>query len=183
VAFEVAETLKAPLDVCVVRRTELPADGGFLNVAVIGGRVILGGSEMVRTAKISEAMLLRIVQRESREIGRRQRAYRGNYPEVGVAGRAVVLVDDGLAAPEGFIAALRAIRARGAEQLIAALPVAATSSYRRLFAVADDVLCLEVSSSFRGVGASYADFADVSDLDVRALHEAARTRRPGSFLD
>lgn len=183
VAFEVAATLKAPLDVCVVRRIELPDGGGFLNVAVIGGRVIVGGAELARTAKISDAALLRIVQRESREVGRRQRVYRGNYPEVAIVGRTVVLVDDGLAAPEAFIAAVRAIRARGVARLLVALPVAATSSYRRLFAIVDDVLCLEVSSPFRGVGASYADFAEVSDLDVRALHEAARNRRQGQVFD
>jgi predicted phosphoribosyltransferase len=177
VAFEIAATLKAPLDVCVVRRIELPEGGGFLNVAVIGGRVIVGGAEMARSAKISDATLLRIVQRESREVGRRQRAYRGNYPEVEIVGRTVVLVDDGLAAPEAFIAAVRAIRARGAARLLVALPVAETSSYRRLFAIVDDVVCLEISTPFRGVGASYADFAEVSDLDVRALHEAARNRR------
>jgi predicted phosphoribosyltransferase len=180
VGFEVAAGLNAPLDVCVVRRVEVPHGGGFLNLAVASGRVILSESKRAAST-IPEKMLLRIAQREGCEISRRERAYRGEHSEVGVKGRPVVLVDDGLGSPEPFVAAVAAIRARAAARVIVAVPVAASSSYRQLFAIVDDVVCLELPQPFHGVGASYADFSEISDLDVRVLHEAARDRARREF--
>jgi predicted phosphoribosyltransferase len=183
VGFEVASTLKAPLDVCVVRRVEIPDGSGALNLAVASGRVILSQTRRAAASQLSELTLTRIAQKEGREINRRERAYRGEHPEVGIAGRRVVLVDDGLGAPETFIAAVAAVRARAAASVIVAVPVANGSSYCQLRAVVDDLVCLEIPAPFHGIGAAYVDFAEISDRDVRSLHEAARNRAAQAFLD
>jgi len=183
VGFEVAGALNAPLDVCVVRRVEVPDTGGILNLALANGHVILSESRRASDAEISEKVLTRIVQKEGREISRRERAYRGEHAELSVAGRSVILVDDGLAAPEAFITAVASARARSAARVTVAVPVAAGSSHRQLAAIVDDLVCLELPQPFHGVATSYADFSEVTDLDVRYLHAAARTRARRALLD
>jgi predicted phosphoribosyltransferase len=179
VGFEIAAGLSAPLDVCVVRSVEIPDSGAVLSLAGAGDRVILSAHKKGEHAStISEHTFTRIVRKESREIARRERAYRGLHSAICVAGRTVMLVDDGLAAPEAFIAAVAAVRARDASRVIVAVPVATSSSYHRLLASVDDFVCLEIPSPFHGIGASYMDFSEVSDLDVRQLHEAARNHAP-----
>ena len=176
VGLEVATKLNAPLDVCVVRRIELPDSGGFLNLTLAGGRLVVSDMERTQNIKMSENALFRILEKETREVARRQRAYRGDYPEIVIAGRSVLLVDDGLAAPDALIAAAAVARALAAVRLVVAVPVATGPSYRQLLRFVDEIVCLEVASPLHGIGASYADFAEVSDLDVRSLHEAARNR-------
>jgi predicted phosphoribosyltransferase len=182
VGFEVAAGLNGPLDVCVVRQVEIPNAGGILNLAIASGRVIMSESKRAAST-VSEQTATRIAQKEGSEISRRERAYRGEHPEVRLSGRTVVLVDDGLGAPEPFVAAVAAVRARGAARVVVAVPVAASSSYRQLFAIVDDLVCLDLPQPFHGVGASYADFSEVSDPEVRALHEAASVRAQRAFLD
>jgi putative phosphoribosyl transferase len=183
IGFEVAARLSAPLDICVVSRFELPEWGGSLSVALAGGRLFVSDAGGPHTSKISQTALLRIMRRQSREVGRRQQAYRGEHPEIDVGGRTVVLVDDGFAAPQTFRAAVAAVRARAAARVVVAVPVAADACYRQLFNLVDEVVCLEVLNVFREIDASYADFSEVSDLDVRSLHEAARKRSPNAHLD
>lgn len=183
VGFEVAVNLNAPLDICIVRRLELADAEGVIGVAVASGHVIVSVSKRANPAKVSDDALTRIVRKESREINRRERAYRGEQREIAIAGRTVILVDDGLAAPETFVAAVAAVRARRAAKLIAGIPVAASSSHRQLLPLVDELVCLELPQPFHGVGASYADFTEVSDLEVRRLHEAARNRLPPALLD
>jgi putative phosphoribosyl transferase len=183
VGYEVSANLHVPLDVCVVRRVEVPDTGGILNLALANGRIVLSETRQAHAASVSEKALTRIVQKEGREIGRREKAYRGEHPEVPLAGRRVILVDDGLAAPEGFVAAVAAVRARSAASVVIAVPVAVSSSYRQLFSIVDELICLEVLSPFQGIAASYEDFSEVSDLEVRRLHEAARCRARRELLD
>jgi len=183
VAFEVSARLNAPLDVCVVRRVEIPDTGGILNLSLANGHVILSEFRRAQTGAVSEKTLTRIVQKEGREISRRTRAYRGEHVEVDVAGRPVILVDDGLAAPEAFIAAVASVRARAAARVTVAVPVAAGSSHRQLRAIVDEMVCLELPSPFHCIATSYDDFTEVSDLEVRRLHELARTRVLRRYLD
>jgi predicted phosphoribosyltransferase len=116
------------------------------------------------------------VRKETRAISRCENAYRGDRPAVRVTGRTVILVDDGLAAIETLMTAITAIRASMPARLVVALPVAAGSSYRKLLGLVDDVVCLELPTPFQDVGSCYADFSEVSDLDVRRLHTAASER-------
>ena len=183
VAYEVSAGLNAPLDVCVVRRVEIPNTGGILNLALADGRIVLSESRQAQASAMTEKALARIVQKEGREIGRREKAYRGDHSELRIAGRRVILVDDGLASPEAFVAAIAAVRARGAAGVVVAVPVAASSSYRQLRAIVDELVCLELPSPFHGIAASYEDFSEVSDLDVRCLHDAARIRARRELLD
>ncbi len=161
VGFEVAAALNAPLDVCVVRRVEVPDTGGILNLALGNGHVILSESNRTRNSAMSERFLMRVVQREGR----------------------VILVDDGLAAPETFIAAVASIRARCAARVTVAVPVAAGSSLRQLLAIVDDLVCLELPNPFHGIGVSYDDYSEVTDLEVRHLHGAARMRVSRDLCD
>ncbi|HEX3850603.1 MAG TPA: hypothetical protein VHW01_06525, partial [Polyangiaceae bacterium] len=131
---------------------------------------------VIAALSVAQKDLVRLVRRETLAISRCENAYRGDRPAVRVTGRNVILVDDGLAAIETLMTAIVAIRASVPARLVVALPVAAGPSYRKLLGLVDDVVCLELPTPFPDIGSCYADFSEVSDLDVRRLHTAASER-------
>ncbi len=169
VAAEVARSLGAPLDVLVVRKLGVPwqRELGVGAVAEGGEPVVDRGA--VAALGLTSVELGRVQAAERDELTRRVEAYRGNRPPVAVDGRTAVLVDDGLATGGTAIAAVRAVRARGAARVVVAVPVASTEAVERLRREADLVVCPLVPPSFRAVGTWYADFGQVSDAEVVAL--------------
>jgi len=104
---------------------------------------------------------------QSRECRRREREYRGIRPAVRVAGRDVVLVDDGLATAGPMEAAVKGARALKASRVIVAAPVGAPDVCWQLMGVADEVVCPLAPTAFRSVGAYYDDFRAIGDAEVR----------------
>ena len=104
---------------------------------------------------------------ERAELDRRERAYRGDRPPLPLAGRTVVLVDDGLATGASMRAAVRAVRSAGPARVVVAVPVAAAETCRSLEAEADEVVCPLAPKGFRAVGGWYEDFSATSDDEVR----------------
>jgi predicted phosphoribosyltransferase len=103
------------------------------------------------------------------EIERRQQAYLGGRPRLEVAGRVAILVDDGIATGMTMCVASRAIAAHGPRQLVVAVPVAAADVVAGLRREVDDVVCLEEQEHLLAIGYHYADFAQVSDDDMREM--------------
>jgi predicted phosphoribosyltransferase len=115
------------------------------------------------------------VAREERELWRREQAYRGGRPPVEVAGRSIILVDDGLATGSTMRAAVEGLRRRGPRRIAVAVPVAATQTCEALAGEVDDILCAQTPEPFLAVGLWYQDFGQTTDEEVReVLEEAAR---------
>jgi predicted phosphoribosyltransferase len=122
------------------------------------------------------------IARQLSEIKRRRRVYLGDKPPPALAGRTIIIVDDGIATGSTARAALRAVRKAGARRIVLAVPVAPEDTIEQLGAEVDDTVCLSSPSPFIAVGAHYGEFPQLADADVIALLEErhrAMTRPPG----
>jgi predicted phosphoribosyltransferase len=175
VAAEVAAALGAELDVVAVRKLGLPGrpELAMGALAAVGDTVESVRSEAVLASVTVDAAAADEVRRaELAELRRRQQAYRGDRPPPDLAGRTVVLVDDGLATGSTARAALTAVRGAGPAAVVVAVPVGAPDVCAGLDA--DQVVCLLTPSPFGAVGRYYDDFGETTDAEVRA----ALTRPP-----
>ena len=168
VAAEVAAALDAPLDLVLVRKIGVPFQPELAMGAVVDGAapIIVRNEEIIELAGIDEPTFEAVCEKELGEIERRRKRYLGTRERIEVAGRAVILIDDGIATGATTRAALRAIRLREPKRLILAVPVAPTESLKGLREDADKVVCLEDHESFSAIGFYYADFRQVSDKEV-----------------
>ncbi|POX41469.1 phosphoribosyltransferase [Streptomyces sp. Ru73] len=177
VAAEIARELGAPLDVLVARKIGAPGQRELGIGALAGEDPPLFDRRALEFLSLSEDRLAADVARERGELHRRERLYRGDRPPPEVAGRTVILVDDGLATGMTATAALRALRSRGPAAVVLAVPVASPTTAAALAEEADVVLCLSKPPDFRAVGEWYEDFTQVSDEDVlRTLERAGADR-------
>jgi erythromycin esterase-like protein/predicted phosphoribosyltransferase len=169
VAWEVAAALHAPLDAFVVRKLGVPGHEEFAAGALAsGGRVVLN-DDVVRGLRITPQQLRDVAEREGRELIRREAAYRDGRPPTDVTGKTVILVDDGLATGASMFAAVQALREAEPAQIVIAVPAAPESTCREFAGLVDDMVCASMPTPFLAVGASFWDFSQVSDKEVRAL--------------
>ncbi|MEH0403132.1 phosphoribosyltransferase family protein [[Kitasatospora] papulosa] len=169
VAYEVAQALGAPLDVIVVRKLGVPyhPELGFGAIGEGGVRII--SEEIVRRTGVGEKDLVAVERAEAAELVRRAHAYREGRPRLPLKGRAVVVVDDGVATGATARAACQVVRAQGAAYVVLAVPVAPPDAAARLREDADEVVCLSAPVLFSAVGEWYRDFSQTSDEEVVAL--------------
>lgn len=137
--------------------------------AIATGGIEVLNHELVAQLGISPAAIERVKQKEAQEIARRERAYRGSRPMPQLAGREVVLVDDGLATGATMRAAVLALRQHRPRRIVVAVPVAPPDTVQLLEEEADEVICPLTPELFLGVGNWYEDFRQVSDDEVRTL--------------
>lgn len=180
VAYEVAVALGAPLDVFLVRKLGVPDREELAMGAVASGGVIVVNDDVVRSLNIRPQTLQRVAEREGRELLRRQRAYRDDSPPPQLQGKTVILVDDGLATGVSMHAAIQGLRHHRPAHIIVAIPAAPESTCRDLAMMADDVVCLTTPTPFLAVGASYWDFTQTTDAEVRDLLSAAQATVPAA---
>jgi erythromycin esterase-like protein/predicted phosphoribosyltransferase len=178
VGYEVATALSAPLDVFLVRKLGVPGHEELAMGAIASGGVIVINDDVIRGLGIAPETIQRVAEEEGRELQRREQAYREGRPAPDVAGQVVILADDGLATGASMRAAVQALRQLGPARIVVAVPAAPESACRELAAMADEVVCATTPSPFFAVGASYWDFAQVTDEEVRDLLRTAATSRP-----
>jgi putative phosphoribosyl transferase len=178
VAAELARTFAAPLEIMAVRKLGAPGNPelGVGALAEEGTAVLDPRSAAM--AGLSRAMLDEAVERESAELRRRVELYRQGRAPLQLGGRDVILVDDGLATGLSDLAALRALRKRGAARVVVAAPVGSGAAISMLEQEADRVLCVTVPERLGGVGLWYRDFSPVSDEEVVRLIAAAAMGAP-----
>ena len=177
VAFEVARSLNAPLDVLVVRKLGVPGHEELAMGAIASGGVRVVNEEVVGQLGITGATLEAAVAREAAELRRRERAYRGDRPFPKLNGRTVIVVDDGIATGSTMVAAVRALRGLGAARVIAASPTVAPPTAEGIRREADDLVAVIMPADFAGVGQWYDDFTQTTDGEVRDLMAKAAAPR------
>ncbi len=184
VAAEVAAVLDAPLDLILVRKIGVPFQPELAMGAVVdGGKpVIVRNEDVISLTGVSEQEFNATCDRQLAEIERRRKLYLGDRPHPQIAGRTVIVVDDGIATGATTRAALQAIRMRKPSKLVLAVPVAPTEFLKELRDEADEIICLEDYEDFGAIGLFYSDFAQVSDtevIEILARHQIKSQAIPG----
>jgi|SRR5919112_3552780 predicted phosphoribosyltransferase len=169
VAYEVARALDAPLDVFLVRKLGVPGHEEVAMGAVATGGVRVLNAQVTRALGIPDYVIDAVAAKEEQELARRERLYRGDRPPPDVRGRAVILVDDGLATGATMRAAIQALRQQQPAQIVVAVPTASPETCDELRTDVDDVICAVTPEPFYAVGLWYEDFSQTSDEEVRDL--------------
>ena len=169
VGFVIAHELGLPLDVLIVRKLGLPGHEEYAIGAVGSSGVRVIQPEVLKAFGVSQAALEQICMRELSEIARRERQFRGARPWPVLAGKTVILVDDGLATGSTMMAAIEIARRQAPARLIAAVPVGAQLSCVALEAEVDELICLLRPADFRAVGQWYRHFEQTTDEEVQDL--------------
>jgi len=176
VAVGVARALSVPLDVLMVRKIGHPAApelglGAIAEDGAGGAAEPYFDPEMLSRVGLTEDDLTAVVARERAELARRVALYsrKSGAESTLTAGRLVIVVDDGLATGVTARAALRAVRARGASRSVLAVPVAAAAAISDIEKETGEVVTLVTPRRFRSVGEWYADFGQLTDVDVLTL--------------
>jgi predicted phosphoribosyltransferase len=178
VAYEVARALDAPLDVFIVRKLGVPGHEELAMGAIASGGIQLVDDAVVRQLRIDDETIDAVARIEQRELERRERQYRGDRPLPDVAGRTVILVDDGLATGASMRVAVAALKREHPARIVVAVPVAPLETCEALRRDADDVVCAVTPERFYAVGLWYEDFTQTTDEEVHDL--LTRARQEGS---
>ena len=171
VALPVAEHLGAPLDVIVVRKLGVPWQPELAMGAIGEGGVRVLDETVRSISAVSEEDVRRVEAHERAELAARVERFRGNRPPADLTGRTVLLVDDGIATGSTAKAACRVARARGAAEVVLAVPVAPAGVEHQFAEAADAVVALHQPWDFGAVGQFYRDFEQVSDGEVARILE------------
>ncbi len=169
VAAEVARGLRAPLDVVVVRKLGVPGQPELAMGAIGEEQARVVNDDVIAMARVSDAAFAATERRERQELRRRALAFRGDRPTIPLAGRTVIVVDDGIATGSTARAACRVARARGAAHVVLAVPVAPPGTRERFSDTADEVVTLRTPTDFFAVGQFYDDFRQTTDTEVIEL--------------
>lgn len=179
VGFEIAEGLDAPLEIVLVRKIGAPGQPELALGAVVDGEAaqVLIDDDLAAALAVDPAYIEGETRRQLAEIERRRDAYLGRRPPTPIAGRTVIVVDDGIATGSTVRAALRAIRRDGAGKVVLAVPLAPRETLDTLRPEVDEIVCLATPSPFLAVGVHYQQFAQLADQDVVSLLLASRRQR------
>jgi putative phosphoribosyl transferase len=175
VAFEIAQALRAPLDVFVVRKLGVPGHPELAMGAIASGDVRVMNADVVQQLGIPEEAVAEAASRELRELDRREQAYRQGRPRPSLAESTIVLVDDGIATGATMRAAVTAARKEGAHTVIVAAPVISVEAEEALSSAADRVEFVATPGTFGSVGEWYDDFVQMTDQEVARLLEDANS--------
>ena len=173
VAFEVASALKAPLDLCLVRKLGVPGHPELAMGAIAAGGIEVLSETLIRDLQIPYSLVQQVASRDRMELERRDRLFRGGRPPVVTKDRTVLLVDDGLATGSTMQAAIAALRQQAPARIVVAVPVGARDTCNRMRKLADQVVCLDTPEPFDAVGLWYEEFAQTTDEEVIQLLAAA----------
>ena len=169
VGWEVAAALGADLDVFLVRKLGVPQWPELAMGALASGGGVVMNDRVVASLQITDEQVRDVIDRETAELHRRERAYRNGRPMADPRGRTVIIVDDGIATGASILAAVRTLGTAGPEAIVVAVPVGPRSVCQLLAQEADDVVCATMPDDFDAVGQVFVDFQQVSDDEVRDL--------------
>lgn len=195
IAAEITAALDRPLHVLVLRKLGVPGHEEVAMGAIAPGGICILSQELIDTLGISKSQINAVIDRESAEVSRREMRYGHGRPIPDVAGRTVLVVDDGAATGSTMSAAVALLRHLRARHIVVAVPVAPIDTVERLREEADEVVALKIPHSFHSVGEFYEDFSQTSDQEVESLltaftdsskpelHEACASSADSKTLD
>jgi len=169
VGWEVAAALHAEFDVFLVRKLGVPHWSELAMGALASGGGVVMNDNVVSSLRISDDQVRAVIDRETVELDRRERAYRGGRPVADPHNKTVILVDDGIATGASMLAGVRALQASKPDSIVVAVPVGPQSVCQELTREADDVVCATMPVDFEAVGQVFVDFHQVTDDEVREL--------------
>jgi putative phosphoribosyl transferase len=171
VAHEIASALNAPLDLLLVRKIGVPGHRELAMGAIVDGEkpVIVRNEEIVNGLNISQAVFDSVCHEEKAELNRRRSYYIMNGHIAGIAGRVVILVDDGIATGATMKAAIKGVKSLNAESIILAVPVGAYDAIREISDMVDEVCCLHQPENFGALSMFYEDFQQVDNAAVNEI--------------
>lgn len=169
VARATSDDLGADLDVLVVRKLGVPWEPELAFGALGEGGVRIVNDDVVRSTGLSSSATAAVEAQEAAELTRRSRLLRAQRAIVDLAGRTVIVVDDGMATGATASAACAVVRAKQPRWLVVAVPIASREALSRLGSVADEAICPYVPAQLGGVGGVYADFHQPADAEVLDL--------------
>lgn len=172
-AYEVADHLKKPLDVLVVRKIGAPGQEELAIGAIGPNNVLVWNRELLEHLRFHPAILEERIQQEKMELARRLETFRGKRAFPILTGKTVILVDDGLATGATARAAIEAVKVLRPSRVVLAVPVGARSTVSELRHMVDEMVCLETPDFFDAVSRWYEHFPQNTDEEViQLLHQA-----------
>jgi putative phosphoribosyl transferase len=178
VGAEIARVLDAPLDIVLVRKIGVPWQPELALGAVSDGAEVQTfiDDDLAKELPLPQRYVEEETKRQLEEIERRRKIYCAGHPPLDIKGRAVIVVDDGIATGATMRVALRAVRRRTPAWLVLAVPIAPADTLAALGNEADEVVCLDTPPLFGAIGLYYRDFHQMSDAEVTDL--LARPSQP-----
>lgn len=174
VGYVVAESLKAPLNVIVVKKLSAPGNPEFGIGAVAQNGITILNNNSINNLHLTIKDIKEIKEKETKELERRIKEYNSFDSLKQIRGRIVILVDDGLATGVTAKAAIRAVKKESPRKIILANPVCAFETARMLKPEVNEIICVTSPVDFSSVGAFYKDFEQVTDEEVISLLNKAK---------
>lgn len=169
VGYEIAQALKLPLDIFLVRKLGVPGHEELAFGAIAMDNVQVFNDEVVFQMGLDQPTIDEIIREEQAVLNERNQKYRGNRPFPDLKNRTVILVDDGIATGATMRAAIKAIRKLGCLNLVIAVPVAPPEVFTQFRSLADQIVCVETPAMMYAIGSWYADFSQTTDEEVIQL--------------
>jgi predicted phosphoribosyltransferase len=176
VAYEVATALKGRLDLMLVRKLGVPSRPEYAMGAIASGGIQIRNEEALRAHPIARGEFDAVVERETRELLRREQVYRGTRPPVQLKDQVVILIDDGLATGASMRAAIQALKLQAPARIVVAVPVAPIETLEALRSEVDELVCPLMPEWFTSIGHWYMDFSQTRDAEVIELLRRAWQR-------
>jgi predicted phosphoribosyltransferase len=180
VAYEVATALGVRLDLMLVRKLGVPSRPEYAMGAIASGGILIRNEEALRFHPIDTAVFQAVVDRESRELLRREQVYRGSRAPVQLKDQVVILIDDGLATGASMRAAVQVVRLQAPSRIVVAVPVAPIETAEALRGDVDELVCPLYPDWFTSIGHWYVDFSQTEDAEVIGLLQRAWQREAGT---
>ncbi|HZG39032.1 MAG TPA: phosphoribosyltransferase [Nodosilinea sp.] len=166
IAYEVAQALETPWDICLVRKLGAPDRPELAMGAIASSGVRVLNHDVLGWLEITDEAVEAVAARELQELQRRDRVYRGDRPQPAIRDRTVILVDDGIATGLTMQAAIAVIKPQQPAKLIVAVPVAPPETCSALQTKVDEVVCLFTPAALSAISLWYKDFAQMTDAEV-----------------
>jgi predicted phosphoribosyltransferase len=176
VAYEVATALKIRLDLMLVRKLGVPSRPEYAMGAIASGGILVRNEEALRAHPIARGEFDAVVERETRELLRREQVYRGTRPPVQLKDQVVILIDDGLATGASMRAAIQTLKLQAPARIVVAVPVAPIETLEALRSEVDELVCPLMPEWFTSIGHWYMDFSQTRDAEVIELLRRAWQR-------
>ncbi len=176
-AHEIAEKLKAPMDVCLVKKIPAPGHEEFAIGAVAEDERPDLNESFIRKHKLNREKIAEIITGRISEIRTKAKMYREKIHKVPLKGKAVIVVDDGLATGASMKAALKWLRTQDVKKIIVAVPIASTEGAEDIAEMCDEFVSLITSDEMWAVGLWYEDFSQVTDAEVVHILDQRKTKQ------